>query len=74
MVKKQNKKSVKEDLSKQNVKGLTEKPIKSPILSLVIKFFILSTIILIGIIYADKKGYFNPDQKDNHTLKKWNSY
>ena len=51
-----------------------KKRIKNPILKLFIKISILTLIISLGIIYSDVKGYFNSDDTNNHTIKKWNSF
>ncbi len=47
---------------------------KRPVLLITLK----SLVIVIGffsvIRYLDTKGYFNPDERNNHTKKKWDSY
>jgi len=45
-----------------------------PILHLTIKMFILLVIIGSFIQYSDIKGFFNPDQSNNHTKKKWDAF
>ncbi len=62
--KKSNKKQVKEQKTAQ----------KNPLTKLIIRMVILSTMIGSIIFYSDKKGYFTPDETNNHTLKKWNSF
>lgn len=46
----------------------------NPLVRLIIKMTILTLIIGALILYSDKKGYFNPDETDNHTLRKWDSF
>ena len=46
----------------------------NPILAITVKFGVV-TIILFGLLsLIEAKGYFNPDNKNNHTLRKWNTY
>ncbi|MBI9069120.1 MAG: hypothetical protein JEZ09_17625 [Salinivirgaceae bacterium] len=42
------------------------------LLKITIKALILILIVGIGLFYSDYKGYFNPDNSNNHTEKKWN--
>ena len=46
----------------------------NPLAEVTIKFTILAVIIGMAIMYADKKGFFNPDETNNHTLRKWDSF
>lgn len=46
----------------------------NPLFKLIYKITFLTAIVSTLIIYSDKKGYFNPDETNNHTLKKWNSF
>ena len=64
------KKAVKKKLSKK------EMDIHPPqkLFSFYIKLAGLFAFFIILIAYSDYKGYFNPDLKNNHTLKKWNSF
>lgn len=45
-----------------------------PLGSILLKFSLLSVVILTAIVFSDRKGYFNPDQSNDHTLRKWNSF
>lgn len=40
----------------------------------VIRLFIISLLIASLIAYSDYKGYFNPDQANDHTKKKWDTF
>jgi hypothetical protein len=44
------------------------------IIKLTKKITLLSLLIFATIILSDHKGYFNPDNQNNHTLKKWNYF
>ena len=55
-------------MKKQNEKVI------NPLFFFFYKVGILTTIITLLIYYSDKKGYFNPDQTNDHTLKKWDSF
>ena len=46
----------------------------SPLLIISLKFMLLTAIIAGGIIYCESKGYFESDDRNNHTLKKWTSF
>lgn len=46
----------------------------SPLVRILYKFLIFSAIIFTIVFYVDKKGYFTPDNKNNHTLRKWDSF
>lgn len=48
--------------------------LERPILSVTIKSLFLIIIIGTAIIYSDYKGYFNPDETNNHTKKKWDAF
>lgn len=41
---------------------------------LAIKFAVLLAITVSIVIYTDKKGYFEPDQRNEHPARKWNSF
>lgn len=41
---------------------------------LAVKFLLLFSGVVALVVYTDKKGYFEPDQSNNHTSKKWNSF
>lgn len=58
-------KAVQPDLPKED---------KNPIRSIAIKFFLLLAVLILAIYYSDKKGFFNPDRANDHTLRKWDSY
>lgn len=42
--------------------------------TLALKFLFLLTVVVSIVIYTDAKGYFEPDQSNNHTSKKWDSF
>ena len=46
---------------------------KNPILKIIVKSILLILILSIGIVVSDRKGYFDPDQTNNHTKKKRHS-
>lgn len=41
---------------------------------LVVKFLLLFSATVALVVYTDKKGFFEPDQSNNHTSRKWNSF
>ena len=41
---------------------------------LAFKFIVLFVIVASVVVYTDKKGYFEPDQSNNHTSRKWDSF
>ena len=47
---------------------------RSPVSAITLKFSVLSLILIMSILYSDYTGLFNPDNKNNHTLKKWDSF
>jgi hypothetical protein len=47
---------------------------KNPILKIIVKSILLILILSIGIVVSDRKGYFDPDQTNNHTKKKWDTF
>lgn len=53
---------------------ISEEAPKSPIRKITIKFLIVGLICLMVIMFLDFKGYFNADDRNNHTLKKWNTF
>lgn len=64
--------SKKNSNSKQSTPAKVKKEKKWYVL--LVKFLILLGIVVSVIVYTDKKGYFEPDQSNNHTSRKWNSY
>lgn len=42
--------------------------------TLLVKFIVLFIVVASVVIYTDTKGYFEPDQKNNHTSQKWDSF
>ena len=48
--------------------------LNQPILHIAIKSLFLILIVGIVVYYSDSKGYFNPDETNNHTMKKWNAF
>ena len=47
---------------------------KFAVLKIFLKSLLLLLILGIGIFVSDSKGYFNPDQTNNHTKKKWDTF
>lgn len=47
---------------------------KYPILIFSLKAILIVAVFIIAINYSDSKGYFNPDESNNHTKKKWDSF
>lgn len=45
-----------------------------PILLVSLKSLLIVIIFFTAIQYIDTKGYFNPDERNNHTKKKWDSF
>lgn len=45
-----------------------------PIGRIMLKFMFLTVVLLTAIVISDKKGLFNADQRNDHTLRKWNSF
>ena len=41
---------------------------------LAMKFLFLFAVVISVVVYTDAKGFFEPDQSNNHTDKKWNSF
>lgn len=41
---------------------------------LAIKFLVLFALVTSVVIYTDAKGYFEPDQSNNHTSRKWDAF
>lgn len=39
-----------------------------------LKFLLLMFVVVCVVLYTDYKGYFEPDQTNNHTTKKWDAY
>lgn len=39
-----------------------------------LKLGLFICIVSIAIVYSDQKGYFNPDLRNNHTIKKWDTF
>ena len=61
-------------------KNIVETPLKTslltryPILIISLKVIFVVAVFIIAINYSDSKGYFNPDESNNHTKKKWDSF
>jgi len=51
----------------------TQVAVKRPVLSIVWRFLLICLLVGITIYVFDKKGVYDPDEKNNHTKKKWNS-
>lgn len=47
---------------------------KRPILLIAIKFIAICLAVAIGLYISDSKGIFDPNNKNNHTLKKWDAF
>jgi hypothetical protein len=47
---------------------------KRPVLLIAIKFLAICTVVAIGLYISDSKGVFDPNNKNNHTLKKWKAF
>ena len=63
--------------NKTKGKDIQNKPVakaKRPWWVLAIKFLFLFTVVASIVIYTDAKGYFEPDQSNNHTTRKWDSF
>ena len=41
---------------------------------LAVKFLLLFSAVVALVVYTDKKGYFEPDQSNEHPARKWNSF
>lgn len=41
---------------------------------LAIKFLLLFSVVVAVVTYTDRKGYFEPDQSNEHPARKWNSF
>jgi len=50
------------------------KDVKHPIRTITLKFLILVSLVCGGLMFSDHQKFFNPDNINNHTLRKWNSY
>lgn len=48
--------------------------INKSILHITLKSILIAIIICSAIYYADYKGYFNPDETNNHSKKKWDAF
>ena len=57
----------------QPAETISTKPVKSPILKFTLKMAFLTAIVFGVIYYSDEKGYFNPDETNNHVAKKWDA-
>lgn len=58
--------------SKENKKSHS-KP-SHPLLKITVKFLLLTLIVGSAIYYVDRKGYFNSDSLNDHTVKKWDAF
>ncbi|MEX1193211.1 MAG: hypothetical protein WEA99_14670 [Brumimicrobium sp.] len=47
---------------------------KRPVMLIAIKFFAICILVTIGLYVSDSKGIFDPNNKNNHTLKKWDAF
>lgn len=47
---------------------------KRPILTIAIKLFVLCLVVILGLYISDSKGIFDPNNKNNHTIKKWDAF
>ena len=47
---------------------------KNKIAHFFIKLTLITIVLAILIMYADKKGYFNPDMQHDHTIQKWDDF
>lgn len=45
-----------------------------PLRVISMKFLFLSMLVFGALLYIDSYGYFEPDDNNNHTIKKWNSF
>ncbi|KJS04461.1 MAG: hypothetical protein VR77_11505 [Flavobacteriales bacterium BRH_c54] len=66
-----NKKTNINKVEKENKKNLFS---DKPILLIGIKSLFMILLFFFAILYIDTKGYFNPNEKNNHTKKKWDSF
>ena len=63
--------------NKTKGKNIQNKPVtkaKRPWWVLAVKFLFLFIVVASIVIYTDAKGYFEPDQSNNHTTRKWDSF
>lgn len=60
-------------VQKQNVQLKKMRTIK-PVLQIFLKALFVVFLFAIVICYIDIKGYFNPNESNNHTKRKWNSF
>ena len=65
-----NKKTTKKGSEIKSKAWSSNRPVSLIILKSLVVVFVFSFII----IYIDTTGYFNPDERNNHTKKKWDSY
>ena len=72
------KKTVKKKIDKKVVdKAVVEKKAffdNKPILYITLKSLLIVAIVSFAIYYSDSKGYFNPDETNNHTKRKWDAF
>ena len=47
---------------------------KYPILIISLKAIFIVIVFFAAVMYSDGKGYFNPDESNNHTKRKWDSF
>lgn len=50
------------------------KVISNPLFTLVWKALLILSLVFAGVFFCDQKGYFTPDNSNNHTLRKWDSF
>ena len=69
-------KEVKRNQKKQSKNISKKKSFLSnrPIIKITIKSLFIIVVIGVAIYYSDNKGYFNPDESNNHTKRKWDSF
>lgn len=63
--------------SNKNSQVIQNKPVaakKKPWWLLALKFLFLFVVVLSVVIFTDDKSYFEPDQRNNHTSRKWDSF
>lgn len=67
-------KKVKNNRTTKAVTPKTEIVVRRPILKISLKFLLICAILLTTVYIIDNKEIFNPDDSNNHTEKKWNSF
>jgi hypothetical protein len=67
-------KQQKETQKSDSVKAREQQKVQNPIRTIAMKFFLLTIVIFVAVYYSDHKGLFNPNQANDHTLRKWDSF